>query len=262
MRTRSLLITAVACASLFIGGAVVLPSVANAASVVALRSGATLSSGQSVRSPNGAYKLVMRLDGNLAVVDTSTGHDVFFTHTGTHDGAHATLGTGGNLAVKTSSGTTLWQSYTGDYSGANLVLKDTGHIAIEATDGSTVWNSAWLQTVSGAQAFSKARFKHYGWSVSTQFPYLDKVWGQIESGWQWDVCYGGAHYPNCNYSGAAYGIPQAYPGSKMSSYNPDWATNGMTQVAWGLNYIHAVYGTPKGAYDHEENACSNPPCGY
>ncbi len=258
---RRLLFTVAAAGSLFVGTAIVLPAVAHAATTVAMKSGATFSPGDSVRSPNGDYKLVMRQSGNLAVVNSS-GHDVFFTHTGTYDGAHATMRTSGNLAVVTTGGTTVWESYTGDYGGAKLLLGDDGHIEIDATDGTTVWNSNWLQTKSGAQTYAKKRFVHYGWSVSTQYPYLDKVWGDIESGWQWNVCYGGAHYPNCNYSGAAYGIPQAYPGSKMGSTNPDWATSGLTQVAWGLDYIHDRYGTPKAAYDHEENACSSPPCGY
>jgi hypothetical protein len=260
-RASRAVVVAAACASLFAGGAVVLPGIAHAASTTALKSGATLASGDSVKSPNGAYKLVMRLDGNLAVVNSS-GHDVFFTHTGSYDGAHAVMRSSGNLAVVTKGGTTVWQSYTGDYSGAHLVLKDDGHIAVVTTTAATVWNTAWLQTASGAQAFAKARFKHYGWSVATQYTYLDKVWGGIESSWQWNVCYGGSHYPSCNYQNTAYGIPQSDPGSKMAATNPDWATNGLTQVVWGLDYIHAVYSTPKGAYDHEENSCSRPPCGY
>src|SRR5580698_3493300 len=50
----------------------------------------------------------------------------------------------------------------------------------------------------------------------------------------------------------AFGIPQALPGSKMASAGPDWQTNPTTQIKWGLGYIKSVYGTPCGAWSHEE----------
>ena len=45
-------------------------------------------------------------------------------------------------------------------------------------------------------------------------------------------------------SSGAYGIPQALPGSKMSSAGPDWHNNAMTQISWGLGYVGARYGNP------------------
>ena len=50
----------------------------------------------------------------------------------------------------------------------------------------------------------------------------------------------------------AYGIPQALPGSKMSSAGADWATSARTQIIWGLGYIAGRYGTPCGAWAHVE----------
>ena len=46
----------------------------------------------------------------------------------------------------------------------------------------------------------------------------------------------------------AYGIPQAVPGSKMASAGADWQTNPITQVRWGLGYIHGRYGSPCNAW--------------
>ena len=46
----------------------------------------------------------------------------------------------------------------------------------------------------------------------------------------------------------AYGIPQALPGSKMSSAGPNWQTNATTQILWGLSYIQARYKDPCGAW--------------
>lgn len=43
-----------------------------------------------------------------------------------------------------------------------------------------------------------------------------------------------------NRSSGAYGIPQALPGSKMSSAGADWRTNPVTQIRWGLGYIKCL----------------------
>ena len=45
----------------------------------------------------------------------------------------------------------------------------------------------------------------------------------------------------------AYGIPQAWPASKMASAGADWATNPVTQVKWMLQYVRK-YGSACGAW--------------
>ena len=79
----------------------------------------------------------------------------------------------------------------------------------------------------------------YGWSED-DFVALVNLWNK-ESGWN-------VHCYN-SYSGAT-GIPQALPGSKMASEGDDWATNGETQIRWGLKYIQGRYGSPSGAWSH------------
>jgi hypothetical protein len=81
----------------------------------------------------------------------------------------------------------------------------------------------------------------YGWS-SSQFSCLDSLWN-AESGWNVSAT---------NPSSGAYGIPQALPGSKMASAGPDWQTDAATQIRWGLSYIQSLYGSPCGAWAHEE----------
>lgn len=76
-----------------------------------------------------------------------------------------------------------------------------------------------------------------GWA-DAQFGCLDSLWAK-ESGWRWNAN---------NSSSGAYGIPQSLPGSKMASIGDDWATNPVTQITWGLQYISARYGTPCGAW--------------
>jgi len=75
-----------------------------------------------------------------------------------------------------------------------------------------------------------------------QFACLLPLWDR-ESGWN--------PYAQ-NPSSGAYGIPQALPGSKMASAGADWATDGDTQVRWGVQYVDSVYGSPCGAWAHEQ----------
>lgn len=51
----------------------------------------------------------------------------------------------------------------------------------------------------------------------------------------------GCRVDAANASGA-YGIPQALPGSKMSSYGADWETNPVTQIKWMAGYVTKRYG--------------------
>jgi hypothetical protein len=81
----------------------------------------------------------------------------------------------------------------------------------------------------------------YGWS-SSQFSCLDPLWNR-ESGW---------NVYAANPSSHAYGIPQALPGWKMASAGPDWQTDAATQIRWGLGYIRGTYGSPCGAWAHEQ----------
>jgi hypothetical protein len=78
---------------------------------------------------------------------------------------------------------------------------------------------------------------------SSQFSCLDSLW-QRESGW---------NVTASNPSSGAYGIPQALPGSKMESAGSDWQTDAETQIKWGLQYVDSTYGSPCGAWSHEES---------
>lgn len=98
-------------------------------------------------------------------------------------------------------------------------------------------------TVEGAKATAAAMASsEYGWGAD-EFSCLDSLW-QRESNW---------NYEAYNASSGATGIPQALPGSKMASAGDDWQTNAATQIAWGLGYIAAVYGTPCGAWGHSQS---------
>jgi hypothetical protein len=97
------------------------------------------------------------------------------------------------------------------------------------------------QPSGNPQQIASAMLGSFGWS-SSEFGCLVSLWN-LESGW---------NVYASNPSSGAYGIPQALPGSKMASAGPDWQSNAATQIRWGLEYIKSLYGSPCGAWSHEQ----------
>jgi len=64
-----------------------------------------------------------------------------------------------------------------------------------------------------------------------------------ESGWN----------PSAQNGSGAYGLCQAYPGSKMSTVGADWQSNPITQLRWCNGYAQAHYGSWAAAYNHWVN---------
>lgn len=95
---------------------------------------------------------------------------------------------------------------------------------------------------SDPRDIARALLPEFGFS-SDQFGCLDSLWTR-ESNWRVNAD---------NPTSSAYGIPQALPGSKMSSAGSDWATNPATQIRWGLGYIQSRYGSPCSAWGHSES---------
>jgi hypothetical protein len=96
-------------------------------------------------------------------------------------------------------------------------------------------------TSQDPRTIARAMLPEFGFS-SDQFSCLDSLYVSESD---WDV-----HADNPTSS--AYGIPQALPGSKMSSAGADWEHNPVTQIRWGLGYIRDVYGTPCAAWDFKQ----------
>ena len=102
--------------------------------------------------------------------------------------------------------------------------------------------TATVPAASGSpQQIAEAMLGSFGWSAS-QFSCLEPLWAH-ESGWSVSAYNAGS---------GAFGIPQALPGSRMASAGPDWQTDAATQIKWGLEYIKGSYGSPCGAWAHEE----------
>lgn len=96
------------------------------------------------------------------------------------------------------------------------------------------YNRKYGLETDATQAMCNSAHKYmaqYGMNTAAQIKCLSSLW-IWESNWRVDAQ---------NPSSPAYGIPQADPGSKMSSMGADWRTNPDTQIHWGVAYIHSAY---------------------
>ena len=84
--------------------------------------------------------------------------------------------------------------------------------------------------------------RDHGWHSDRQWRCLRHLWN-LESSWR-------VHADNPNNS--AYGIPQALPGSKMSSAGDHWRRDAHTQIKWGIHYVDSRYQAPCGAMRHKD----------
>ena len=101
-----------------------------------------------------------------------------------------------------------------------------------------------VATPSGSpEQIAERMLGQFGWS-SSQFSCLQPLW-EHESGWSVTAE---------NPTSGAYGIPQSLPAAQMASAGADWQTNAATQIRWGLTYIQGRYGSPCGAWAHEESS--------
>ncbi len=119
-----------------------------------------------------------------------------------------------------------------DRSKARTLSNDSG----KAVTGSEDLSDADPKTLA------RALLPEFGLAAS-EFGCLESLWTK-ESGWN-------VHADNPTSS--AYGIPQALPGSKMSSAGPNWEDNPETQIRWGLGYIRDRYGSPCAAWSHSQS---------
>lgn len=74
--------------------------------------------------------------------------------------------------------------------------------------------------------------------------------GETGGTWRHDIAYGGRYGAHLIYSGLAYGLGQALPGTKMLAYGADAATNPLTQMIWFRAYANGRYGSVCAAANH------------
>jgi hypothetical protein len=102
-----------------------------------------------------------------------------------------------------------------------------------------------VTSASGNVALGQQLASPYGWGSGTQWTCLYDLWQQ-ESGWS----------NTAENASDAYGIAQALGHGPTNQYpagpaNPP-ASSASAQIAWGLGYVHSIYGNPCNAWSHEE----------
>jgi hypothetical protein len=208
----------------------------------------TLRPGEQLRDEAaGGNTLSHQRDGNV-VLRNVDGHVIW--QTGTHGRATSRLvqQTDGNFVLYDSANRPIFASGTTG-TGARLTLQGDANLVLYGADPQTAvrwasrhWPPPPPEPTGGTPAENRQLGYHMladrGWAH--QFSCLDRLWSH-ESGW--------SQYAD-NPSSSAYGIPQALPGSKMSTHGDDWATNPRVQIAWGLDYIFGRYGSPCAANNH------------
>ena len=106
--------------------------------VVARRSFTHLSSGQSLMSRSGAYRLTLGSNGNLAV--TNSAGAVRWSSQTYSPGARLEAQADGNLVMYSSDGSPVWHAAL--YSpGASAVLQDDGNVVIYDRQGRPLWDT-------------------------------------------------------------------------------------------------------------------------
>ena len=95
---------------------------------------------------------------------------------------------------------------------------------------------AYRDTVWNARTYVKNRIG------SRQYDCVNVIWTK-ESKWN----------PRAGTPTGAYGIPQAYPGTKMAAFGSNWRYSPLTQVKWGIWYVNSRYGSACAALDFWES---------
>jgi murein DD-endopeptidase MepM/ murein hydrolase activator NlpD len=105
---------------------------------------------------------------------------------------------------------------------------------------------------SGVKGQAYALLPSFGWTDETEMVCLSELW-EHESNWNATAV---------NSSSGACGIPQALPCSKMAKAGADYATNPVTQIRWGLDYIKGRYGSPCAAWEFWQRTDARPSPGH
>lgn len=101
-----------------------------------------LTAGQSLFSPNGAFRFVLQADGN-AVVYGPGGRVAWHSWTFGRPGSRLVLQGDGNLVVYTPDRRAAWHAGTWGNPGSHVVMQDDGNLVIYAADGRPLWSSTY-----------------------------------------------------------------------------------------------------------------------
>ena len=117
------------------------------------------------------------------------------------------------------------------------------------TPGAAVANAASIGLEGGAEALTGGSPRAIGQSMAAAMGWTGAEWEALEQLWTRES---GWNPRAKNPSSGAYGIPQAWPSSKLPKAGRPESDGGSsdarTQIQWGLNYIKGRYGSPRMAW--------------
>lgn len=130
----------------------------------------------------------------------------------------------------------------GGMMGGMTSVQQKGNISSGGSSGATGGFGGIPSNKRAIAAIARQIASSYGWGSGKNWDDFKKLENQ-EAGWRVDAT---------NPTSGAYGLPQALPPDKMASAGKDWRTNPSTQLKWMFNYIKGRYGSPSGAWRHEQ----------
>lgn len=129
-----------------------------------LRTGETLTSGETLISPNGQVKLEMKSGGNLVLYRVSDNVTLWQTSTA-QAGSYAKMETNGNFVVKNPSSQVLFQSNTSN-STAYVMLQSDRNLVVYTAARSPLWHTA---TGIPTPAYSTPAYMPAYWNDATTY---------------------------------------------------------------------------------------------
>lgn len=106
-----------------------------------LFSGATMTGGTALVSPNGSYRAAMQTDGNFVVYGPSN-RVLWTTRSSGWGGDRMVLQGDGNLVLYTSGGYPLWNARTRNSGAVELLMGNDGDLRLYTASGALRWQSA------------------------------------------------------------------------------------------------------------------------
>lgn len=183
---------------------------------------------RAILGPQGIYRAIDRIDGEIADLDAAV---AAFDRAAAEKAAAERAAAEQAAAEKAAA-----EQAAAEQAAAERAAEEAAQ-AEQAPPAAPSYPAA-PANPSDAQQIARGMLAEFGWG-DDQFGCLVELWNH-ESGWNVNAY---------NASSGAGGIPQALPASKMASAGADWATNPATQIRWGLGYIQGRYGSPCGAWD-------------
>jgi cell wall-associated NlpC family hydrolase len=120
-------------------GLVTAPPAESAAGTDRLYAGEDLRPGHKLRSPSGAFELIMQFDGNLVLYGPGGAHWHTFTHG--HHGSFVRMQGDGNFVMYAHYGThALWNTGTHQRGGDRLLLQNDGNLVVYTAAGVALWD--------------------------------------------------------------------------------------------------------------------------